>query len=72
MYQKFNKSDDLYKDEIDIVNIINSMRQMKLGLKALLTKNQLKIIELANYKSLHKNLETNQSIVEDIIQTDPK
>ena len=55
MHQNFNNSKEAYTDEIDIINIINSIRQIKASLKVLLTQNQMKIIEFVNYRSLtHK------------------
>ena len=52
MHQNFNNSKEAYTDEIDIINIINSIRQIKASLKVLLTQNQMKIIEFVNYRSL--------------------
>ena len=72
MYQNFNKSTEIYTDEIDIVNIINSIRQLKVAFKVLLTKNQLKIIEFANYRSLNCKHKISKSVAESIIQADSK
>ena len=52
MHQNFNNSKEAYTNEIDIINIINSIRQIKTALKVLLTQNQMKIIEFVNYRSL--------------------
>ena len=62
----------MYADEIDIVNIINSIRQLKAAFKVLLTQNQLKILEFANYKSLDKEYDKSKSMAESIFETDAK
>ena len=72
MYRNYKQSKQIYTHEIDIVNIINSMRQLKVLLRVILTQNQLKIIEFANYRSLSQNLSADESIAESVISTDPK
>ena len=72
MHQKFKQSEEKYIDEIDIVKIINSMRQLQIAMKVLLTHNQLKINEFANYRNLDDRYDFKQSIVNSVIQTDPK
>ena len=70
MYQKFNISKEKYENEIDIVNILNSVRQLKAAFQVLLTQNQLKIIEFANYRNLTHKCETSKSIVNRVIDAD--
>ena len=72
MYRNYKQSKQIYTHEIDIVNIINSMRQLKVLLRVILSQNQLKIIEFANYRSLSQNLSADESIAESVIKTDSK
>ena len=72
MHKYVKKSEEIYTNEIDVVNIINYMRQLKVLLRVLLTQNQLKIIEFANYRSLSQKYSDNTSFVESIIETDSK
>ena len=62
----------MYTDEIDIVNIINSIRQLRVALKVLLTENQLKILEFANYRNLDSKYDNKNSIVNSVLETDSK
>ena len=62
----------MYTDEIDLVNIINTVRQLKVAFKVLLTKNQLKIIQLANYRSLSCKINSKESIVQSVIEASEK
>ena len=48
------------------------MRQLKVLLRVILSQNQLKIIEFANYRSLSQNLSADESIAESVISTDSK
>ena len=70
MYQKFNTTKETYTDEIDLVNILNSVRQLKVALKVLFTQNQMKIIEFANYRSYTRKCGSNKSIFDNVIETD--
>ena len=70
MFQKFEQSEKNLTDEIDLVNIINSIRQLKIALKAVLTENQLKIIEFANYRCASENHFKKKSLIETIIEAD--
>ena len=72
MHQYFSKSEETYTDEIDIVNIIDAVRQLKTAFKVLLTQNQLKIIEFVNYKSLKSRYKISNPVLENIIQTETK
>ena len=71
MYQSYVRSEEAYIEETNIVNIINSIRQLKVLMKLILTQNQLKIIEFANYKNPHQRCDNNTSIVESIMATNP-
>ena len=62
----------MYTDEIDLVNIINTVRQLKVAFKILLSKNQLKIIQLANYRSLSCKINSKESIVQSVIEASKK
>ena len=72
MHKKFKQTEEMYTDEIDIVNIINSIRQLRVALKVLLTENQLKILEFANYRNLDSKYDNKNSIVNSVLETDSK
>ena len=71
MYQSYVRSEEAYIEETNIVNIINSIRQLKVFMKLMLTQNELKIIEFANYKNPHQRCDNNTSIVESIMAANP-
>ena len=72
MYQNYLQSEKLYTDETNIVNIINSIRQLKVVMNMILTQNQLKIIEFANYKNIDLNCGEDKSIAQYIMNMNPK
>ena len=71
-YQEFKKLEEVYTNEIDLVKIINLMRQLKVAMKVLLTENQRKIIELASFRSLNQSSGFRKTILESLIKTDTK
>ena len=71
MYKSYLQSEEVYIEETNIVNIINSIRQLKVFMKLILTENQLKIIEFANYKNPNQKHDENKSIVDSIMATSP-
>ena len=48
------------------------MRQLKAVFKVLLTQNQLKILEFANYRSLSRKYNISKSILDSVIESDNK
>ena len=72
MYKSYLQSEEVFIEETNIVNIINSIRQLKVFMKLMLTQNQLKIIEFANYKDPHQQYDINKPIIESVLATSPK